>query len=605
MSTNARAIVKDVLNFKMVEAIWSTQYEKVLPITFSNFEISAVLSAVFYMFRFGHRRGRGHFLEKIAPECNSISEQRHAATVERVAERLAQTPEFKNFTGDVERAILGDLLLCFNLENRRHELGRNKPVQRVAPTHYMASWIDLPENSGHLRFVPEMIVALLANQDSHYVEGGTGKKNTRFPIAGENDRELKDNLLLRKFSAGVTRKSRVADVASDSFVESAEIGIDQLLVVRLAGILKQAPDKVQGGREKGKISNQRPIAEKAAVQFSDDIRRFIREYGSEMPRHVFVELLEACIAIGLTTIFTSIVEILAEWANGDGIRQKVAQQPANIFVDCSNGVDRKVRNLAERSFDDLMRRAERVPEILMMLRLLDYQVDDAEGIERGSIPTRPYATEWLNLLGELLHERHDEAKYIHHAVRGHCKKLADALTDSYPEVSEVLLNSTSEPNPVRRLSVALASHLQTNSHTQLVKLVDASLNVNRSNALGRKRRSSAGMRTSSAGSASRDVRSIVFTDAVLDYLVHLCILKSGGRSGARPLSVKRFLADIRDRYGFYVDTAPPGMNISNELLRMNRMIMERRLRDLGLLTGVNDAEAMKRLRSRFEPTNDG
>jgi hypothetical protein len=42
------------------------------------------------------------------------------------------------------------------------------------------------------------------------------------------------------------------------------------------------------------------------------------------------------------------------------------------------------------------------------------------------------------------------------------------------------------------------------------------------------------------------------------------------------------------------------MTISNELLRANRAILERRLRDLGLLVGVNDAEAMKRLHPRFE-----
>lgn len=603
MSNNTRAIVKDVFDFEMAEAIWSTQYEKVLPITFSNFEISAVLSAIFYMFRFGHRRGRGYFLKEMAPECESVLERRKAATVERVAEKLAETPEFEKFSGDVEKAILGDLLLCFNLENRKHELGRNKPVQRVAPTHYMASWVDLPENSGHLRFVPEMIVALLANQDGHYVEGGK-TQNTRFPIADKNDRELKDNLLLRKFSDGVARIGNVADPAADCFAEHTEIGIDQLLIVRLAGLLKRAPDKIRSGREKGRISNQRPIAEKAANCFSDDIRRFIREYASEMPRHAFVELLEACVAIGLTTIFTSIVEILAEWAKGDGIPGKGVQRPASIFVDCSNGVDRRLRGVAERSFDDLMRRAERVPEILMMLRLLDYQADDSERIKRDAIPTRPYATEWLNLLGDLLHDRHDDARYVHFAITGHCKKLARALENVHPEVSEALLNSIAEPNPVRRLSSALASHLQTNSHTQLIKLVDASLNVNRPNALGKKRRSSAGMRSAHGGPMFRDVRSLVFSDAVLDYLVHLLLLRSGAKRDSRELSLKSFLLDIRDRYGFYVDTPPPGMNISNDLLRANRVVMERRLRDLGLLVGVNDAEAMKKLCRRFEPTND-
>ena len=66
-----------------------------------------------------------------------------------------------------------------------------------------------------------------------------------------------------------------------------------------------------------------------------------------------------------------------------------------------------------------------------------------------------------------------------------------------------------------------------------------------------------------------------------------------------------FLDAIRARYGFHVDIAPPGMIVSNDLLRANRMVLERRLRDLGLLVGVNDAEAMKRLQPRFKPGMDG
>ena len=66
------------------------------------------------------------------------------------------------------------------------------------------------------------------------------------------------------------------------------------------------------------------------------------------------------------------------------------------------------------------------------------------------------------------------------------------------------------------------------------------------------------------------------------------------------LSFKDFMRVLHERYGFCVDVAPPGMTISNELLRANRVVLERRLRDLGLLMGVNDAEAMKHLQPRFE-----
>ena len=50
---------------------------------------------------------------------------------------------------------------------------------------------------------------------------------------------------------------------------------------------------------------------------------------------------------------------------------------------------------------------------------------------------------------------------------------------------------------------------------------------------------------------------------------------------------------------FYVDQAPPNMEVASELLQRNRHILERRLRDLGLLTGVNDAERMKKLKARY------
>src|SRR5580658_1576003 len=41
--------------------------------------------------------------------------------------------------------------------------------KRVAPAHYMASWIDLPVSVTHLRYVPEMIVAMLAEQTGEFV----------------------------------------------------------------------------------------------------------------------------------------------------------------------------------------------------------------------------------------------------------------------------------------------------------------------------------------------------------------------------------------------------------------------------------------------------
>ena len=602
MASSARDIVREVLPRRMADEIWSAQYDKALPITFNEFELSAVLPAVFYMFRFGQRRGRGEFLKTFAPDGATVPERRRAATMERVARKLATDPDLDGFDGDVEQAILGDLLLCFCLENTRHDLGRDKQIQRVAPAHYMASWIDLPVSVANLRYVPEMMVAMLADQKGDYVEPDDASGRTWFAVA----RGHEENLLLRAFSQGVERRGEVAaDRTADRFDEQdTRVGLDQLLMIRLAQQLGAAPDKLRGG-EGDKVSNQRPIAERGARDFSEDIRRFVRAYAGVLPRHAFVDLLESCVAIGMTTVLTSIVEMLFDWAETGDVTGQQHQRPASLFVDCSNGVDRRLRSLAEQSLDDLMRRIERVPEVLMMLRLLDYEARDNRKIKRQSIPTRPYATAWLTLLGELLHERHDEAAFVHRQMENHGERLADALHEDYPEAAGALRNERSEPNPVRRLAAALTPLLGTKARGNTMSMVDSTLNIERPNGLAQKRKTARGAQAAGSGRRVRDVRSLVFTDSVLDYLVHLHVLRGGNRPGVRRLSSREFLDTIRTRYGFHIDTAPPGMAVSNGLLQLNRAVLERRLRDLGLLVGVNDAEAMKRLQPRFDPGEEG
>ena len=68
---------------------------------------------------------------------------------------------------------------------------------------------------------------------------------------------------------------------------------------------------------------------------------------------------------------------------------------------------------------------------------------------------------------------------------------------------------------------------------------------------------------------------------------------------SNPISFNDFVTLLSERYGLLVDQAPPGQTISRELLQRNRRFLERRLRSLGLLMGVNDAESMKRLKPRF------
>lgn len=602
--TTGRAIVEEVLGRDMTREIWSGNYEKALPVSVQDLDLSAVLPAVFYMFRFGYRRGKGKFTEIFGSSTGTPRERRQAATIERVARILSESNKFLGFNGEAEQAILGDLLLCFCLENAKHALGRKEQIQRVAPAHFMASWVDLPDSVVHLRHVPEMIVAMLANQKGDDIQQNQDGDRTRFAVG----RGFENNVLLHAFHQGVMRRGEpggLADRTSDRFDEKTPVGLDQLLMIRLAQRLGAAPEKLRGG-EGERISNQRPIAEKAARDFSEDIRRFVRSYADVIPRHAFVDLLESCISVGMTTILTSVIEILFEWAEtGEGeIRKKGDQEPARMFVDCSNGVDRRLRALAEQSLDDFMRRIERFPVILMALRLLDRGARYDRKLKSLDISTKPYATVWVNMLGDLLFDRREEAKAILYDLARRTEELAEKLEEDYPEYAQMLRNEQGQPNPVWRLAESLTS-LQGRANTQahLIKLMGSVLLTGRPNGLALKR--SATRNVVATGTPKRrEVRSLVFTDSVLDYLVHLHSLPSGNRHGIRPLSFKEFIYKLHARYGFCVDVPPPGMTISNDLLQANRAILERRLRDLGLFVGVNDAEAMKRLRPRFEPITE-
>lgn len=225
----SRDIVENVFGREMTREIWTGNYDKVLPISVQDFDLSAVLPAVFYMFRYGQRRGRGKFTDVFVENQGSLKEQRRSATIARVAQHLSTAADFKGFQGEVEQAILGDLLLCFCLENTKHALGRTEQVQRVAPAHYMASWVDLPNRVAWLRYVPEMIVAMLTNQQGDSIQQTQDGDRTWFTVG----RGFENNVLLQAFCAGMGIKEGIkgalADRKSDRFDEKVPVGIDQLL----------------------------------------------------------------------------------------------------------------------------------------------------------------------------------------------------------------------------------------------------------------------------------------------------------------------------------------------------------------------------------------
>lgn len=553
--------------------------------------MGSVLPAVLYSFRWGLRRGKGQFVK-------TFGRNNEAPNVESIAEALErQGTVLQGFEGDTGQAILGDLLLTFCIENRNHKTGQREPVQRVYPTHYMSSWIDLPLFVAHLRGIPELLVALLSEQATEeFIQPMQQQK--WFGVS----KNFEDNILLNLFSQGMLVSSQASGLSSDVFNETTneDLGIDQLLTIRLAqhcGSASPSATRGDGGRS---IYNRRPISKRANDVLREDLKVIVKMYGESIPRQTLLPMLESCLSLGLSNIFCSTAKILTTWETKGIVTERHKQVPWSFSLDCSTGTDGKLRAFAEESAADFMRKFSRVPVVMMMLRILDDRARVNRKL-RDSLPNEfPDATDLINLLGDILHKR-DVARAsgsIIERLDEWCEELAQTLSDA-DERHDVQHSLRTDTNAVARLAEGLCLLMGDKLQIQsFVSALDSCLMTEQPNGLAKKRRAT---RINMAGRrVTEDARSFVLTNTMLDFLVHRHLYKASNFSEFS-LTLGEFIEVLRERYGLHVDREPEGMSIPTEMLARNRQLLERRLRDLGLLIGVNDAESMKYLRGRFAP----
>lgn len=594
MSKGVRNIVEDTFTYQRTKALWTASYPPAIPFSPQHFDIGSLLPAMLYMARWGHRRGQGAFATTFGRE--GAAKREPVTVVDVAAGLLARNGSIlEGFDDGTGRTILGDLLLAWCLENRGHALGQDEPVQRVFPTHYYASWIDLPNNISHLRGAPEFLIALLANQErGDSVDPAI--RAGRFPVATD----FAGNLLLSQFGRRMrTRGDHLSDKTNaDAFLEAEadDLGVDELLAVRLAQACGHAPEKAKATKgDSDRIPNQQSLARNAAHHLREDLAVFIEVYGSAVPRQAFLQMFEAGVALGLTNILLSTIAMLLDWEASGRLPTACEQRPWPLFVDASHGQDVELRALSEASAADAVRRYERLPTITMLLRLLE---DQARDLELKSSPARsPDATDWINLLGDLLHGRHGESEEAHKALRKDCRKLAGALEEAREASAVADGLRDGNVSPALRLAEGLVDLMgNTNQRGNYMKALESCFMSNQPHGLSQKRR----VRRSEGGAQRPvDLRSIVLPPALLDFLVHRHLRKATKGRHERLLSLRRFLDLLRDSYGLHVDREPPGLPVPQVLLQRNKAWLERRLRDLGLLVGVNDAESMKQLQARY------
>jgi hypothetical protein len=236
---------------------------------------------------------------------------------------------------------------------------------------------------------------------------------------------------------------------------------------------------------------------------------------------------------------------------------------------------------------------------MMLLRVLEDRVRINRNL-RESLPSSiPDATDFINLLGEIYQEIHTQSDAILNALDEDSLRLAEALENDreIPELEIAQSLRRDAVSPALRLAEALCELMTEKlQRAHFIKLLDDALMIDQPNGLAVKRRVSR-----SQGGVNRriDLRAIVLNPPVLEFLVHRHLYNSSTEKSTVPLSFPDFIDLLRERYGLYIAQEPPGQSIPQEMLLRNKAFLEQRLRDLGLLIGVNDAEKMKQLKPHY------
>ena len=268
-------------------------------------------------------------------------------------------------------------------------------------------------------------------------------------------------------------------------------------------------------------------------------------------------MLESCIGLGLVNVLLSTAQLLLEWERTGTLPLQSDQKPWPLFVDCSNSADHELRRLAEESFEDTIRRLRRFPVVLMALRIMSYK---ARLRLKNDLPaSKPDATERINVLGELIQNRHQHSSRVLDDLDELCESLAEKLRDEAiaEDVAEILKFQSNGPNAAWRLAEAVTLLMRDPLQIQhVVKCLNSCLMVGERNGLAVERRVQ--FRNTRDGKKTGMMRSIVLSNSLLDFLVHRHLRGPGKKGNTKPkvLPLSECLNILRERYGLYVDQAP-------------------------------------------------
>jgi hypothetical protein len=548
------------------------RYANLSLIDFNSFELEDVLPGLFYLIRYGRQRGRGAFSE---------------FTTGEMASRLASdTAHFDGLSSDDAKAVLEAWLKTSVL--RMASRGRNEKVLSVRPLHFLSYRSDLPTGWSNLRSVPEFIAGLLHREDNRSED--TFKPDRLFGLRN------KANLFCRTFGIGLGSEEAFAlEAGQDHYTDSEPLDIESLLLVRLMeGV--SPPNPIAG--KHGEIKPFQPLCLWEAKRFREDFSLLLRCYTpASVPPRVLGDYVLALLSLNLTIYFiTHCLSANALYRNGSVEPDKLDNgnrrwEPA-IFVDLTDGRNRKARELARLGYQRHVRIMMEQLRTMVGLRILERVLSNAKHLpEVRAVQSNESST--IDRLEMFAKARFSSDSQAYHTVQAFASAVINQLEEFDPANREFFGSaalSLDSLSPFDRLIEAivlsdseLSEHLL-RFHTSVARL---------------------GHHTSilARPTARRLDSYYTLTSGMLEMLIHLVPLKGKRGVNKRTMDVYEFVNELRVRYGIWIDQPPPGLDDSieaHQAAKANMDALKEKLRQLGALRAVTDARGMQWLIPRYE-----
>jgi len=312
----------------------------------------------------------------------------------------------------------------------------------------------------------------------------------------------------------------------------------------------------------------------------------LRAYHETMPSSTLVEYICSMLCVNLTAYWLCHVATANE-LYGTGHHHEVNAGELRSFVDATAGMDDTVRQLAENAVNGHLEMMASYVRTTVGFRLLARLADAAE----QTVPD-PFedTIEHLEALASL---RIENRATIDPYAKVYLMRLREKFGDDTPasEDVEVLLHGETDLPPTDRL-VEVVVRIQSELFDRVRKFFTGCTGATTNYGIVRNH----GVRP--------PVPFYSLSDPAIEALVHTnCVKRNKTLSGIR-VSIREFLDLIGEQYGLSLEHTPDatqGGRVSHAANDKNLAHFKERLRMLGLLREVSDAEAMLTLELTYPP----